>query len=249
MTKTLLYFDDSKFNSSLASLRIDQVNLQNLLNEVNRLQIFRIETPDELRKLVEQQEEYVREYLQSQLTDMSWGAFKFSKRKAIDMLEVPDLKNLKNLCNDCINISSYSYRYLDIVKHSEVVLYNLEGLKDSCSIFATTKEQKDFIDAHRELTKAFKSFSKAHTSVYGNDISESTELSKLFEFRKPILSKTPFTIPGRREEVTDNNLNSKTFGQRILNTIIPDMSGVEVKHSELEVEMKSYWYSLNRFPQ
>jgi hypothetical protein len=183
-TNTILHFDEGNFNQKVQQLERLQRVYQSIMNEMTKLNLFKIKTIPELRSVISNTEQYIHQRLEEeiQLPTESWGPFKISRKKAVDLLDLPDLQNLFDLCADSVqNLNGNLDQYLSI-KGQQIIIQeeSVEKLKEENSLMAKTSDQKQLFEAHKKAAEAMHAFNLLHSKVLGFGLSGDTELRNLF---------------------------------------------------------------------
>lgn len=159
MNKTL-YFNESSFNDSINKINAAAVLLQNLLNEVSNLNLFKINGIEDLTGIVNDPEAYVKFKVGESLEPKMFGIFKMKKSAMVDALDLPDLTNVIQLAAACKDIAFYGY--FRIAGNKVVVDKNsIDEIRDSLSIYADTDQKVKLLESHKAAAEALSVFNKS----------------------------------------------------------------------------------------
>jgi hypothetical protein len=240
----VVYFDEARFNHDLLKLETAKDSFQSLLNEFNQLGFPKVDMAG-LISLAQQGEAFIKSLLESQMPEQSFGIFKMSKKKAVEMLELPDLSKLLTLARAA---SPEAWIARDLVCNGKTVSIDAkapESLKTSNSIKAETADQVKLYQAHQRLTEAIADFNTHYHKVYGRILRHDEPIQNLVRITQE--SKTETTIVEAVKKLSNRFFNKET-GEPLEEIIEPAHTRGNTTWLDPEVKLNDYFYQTNRFP-
>ncbi len=158
----ILYHDQNGFNNRMTEIKKGLEPLQNLLNEFNKTDLFKISTNKELSELIDGSEKYIKERLAMQIEVPKFGGFFMKKAAFVDTLELPSFDKINSLAvtaQDFVkNIKYFAIKGAKVVTDDKEV----EVLREQYSCVAITKEQIRYGEA---FTKVSEALTEYHNSL------------------------------------------------------------------------------------
>lgn len=160
--KKPIYTDSHQLNQHLKTIEDAASRLQAIVNDFHELNVGTLTSMSDLVNLVKDPETYIKHVLEqaiSEDTSVVSGLLKnvlgvgLSKRKIVDLLEIPDLDGLKQKCSNVKH--ELDTQYLSLESGSLVVTKDSrQRLVEMYSVCASTDQQHAFVKAHTEAITA-----------------------------------------------------------------------------------------------
>ena len=179
MGKTVI-FRESDYQNNVNRINESVEKFSTLLQENNRMGLVKIQNLEELRKLINGGEAFVRTKISEQLPDQSlvFGGFRLKRKSAVDMLELPDFKELHELATDCQKLISL-LQYCQ-VKNDKVIVdpVKLEELRTAYTTSTRSTKEERLLSCYEAWVKASNEFSKASQDANGAPLFHDNPIGK-----------------------------------------------------------------------
>ncbi len=146
-------FNKEAFDAQMNIVTQAEAAFGDLLKEFADLNLFKINSIQDLAKLVNDPEPFIKDWVGNQMPPQSFGIFKLKKQAAIDMLDLPDFSKTKELAKECLQylnrINYLTIRNNSLSRNEKAI----EDLRESCYILATTNEEAQVHEAITQTTK------------------------------------------------------------------------------------------------
>lgn len=188
MKKT--YFNTAGHASRMNELERSIENFNEILKENNKLGIIKIKTVDELKGLINNPERYIKNRLEADIQPQKILGLLVSKKRAVELLELPSLDTLIELCTKAGEPTQIEHDLYYMLTDGKKVTLSQDGKKkldNEFSKYADTPDKEHFYDLHMKATKALKELGDSLINVYGSRIATTTQdmgsLSLLFRIK------------------------------------------------------------------
>jgi hypothetical protein len=181
MTTNVFYFDQSGFENRLMKITSGAEKLQELLTESNNLDLVKIKSIEELVKLSEAGgESYIKSQIGKDLEPQKIFGITVSRRKAVELLELPDMDKLSHLARECQPYNAEVKHYT--LKNGKVIIdqKEVESTRNQYTVIASTPEQIQLLDSHKKSAAALTEFNKSLSEVLQKEIHPDTAIKEYF---------------------------------------------------------------------
>jgi hypothetical protein len=179
-----LYSDLNALESKAAEINTALPAMQDLLNEANKLNVVKINTIEEFKKLAENGEKYIKEKLAAQIDAPVFGLFKMKRAAFVDTLELPNMDNLNALAKEAmVNIKSIKYY---AIKGAKVIVNEqaFEIMRQQNSVIAKTSEHLKFSDAFTSAAQALGVLHNTLKKLDGAGLNIESDVDRYFILNK-----------------------------------------------------------------
>jgi len=159
--KKIVYQNQSGIDSFLKKVNDIKASVTILLDEFNKLDLFKLTSIDDLSHLISKKESFLMERIEEELPIQKLGNFRINKKEAVALLDLPSFTVVIDCCNNCKEFSSYSRLFNYDGLKLEVDEIRLQLHTDAYRFYSTTKDQENLAAAHEAAVKALDQFQKA----------------------------------------------------------------------------------------
>ena len=179
--KKVIHINEDQFNKRLKVVNEAREAFQNVLEEFNSLGLpIKVNSKEELLQLSSRPEAWIKQQVEESLPIQSLGAYKIKREASFELLDMPSFDKLiestkivrgGNDRETGATLPSYfsEMQYLALDKGKVTIAeQQVQELRDSFSIIATTKQQADMFEAYKKAAEALAALNQSFKEVSGN---------------------------------------------------------------------------------